>query len=101
MNTSPDPLSTALAGWRIAPPADPEFRSAVWQRITALRSRESWPAYLRAHPTAWALAAVVVLSAAGWTGHAAAQARMRADREAIVITYLTDLDPRVQATFQR
>lgn len=44
--------------------------------------------------------AAVVLSAAGWTGHAAAQARMRADREAIVASYLVDLDPRVQASLK-
>ncbi|MDD3179946.1 MAG: hypothetical protein PHQ04_06285 [Opitutaceae bacterium] len=100
MNSSRDPLSVILSGWRVAPPANPDFRPAVWRRIGALRSRESWPAYLRAHAALWTLMAAVVLSAAGWTGHAAAQARMRADREAIVASYLVDLDPRVQASLK-
>ena len=99
MNSPSDPLSTVLQSWRVAPPADPNFRHAVWRRIAA-RVRESWPAYLRVHAVAWALAAIVLLSAAGWTGHAAARARVQSDREAMVVTYLTNLDPRVQAVLK-
>jgi hypothetical protein len=96
MNTSRDPLSGVLQSWRVLPPADPNFRSAVWQRVGA-RLRESWPAYLRAHAAAWGVAAALAVAAAGYTGHAVARAHVQADREAMVITYLTDLDPRVQA----
>lgn len=99
MNFPPDPLSTVLQSWCVAPPADPNFRHAVWQRIAA-RARESWPAYLRAHAAAWALAAAVLLGAAGYTGHAVARAHAQADREAIVVNYLIDLDPRVQAVLR-
>lgn len=96
MNTSPDFLSEVLHRWRVTPPADPNFRHGVWQRIGD-QNRVTWPVYLRAHPTAWSLAAVLAVSAAGYTGSALAQARVQADREAIVVTYLVDLDPRVQA----
>ncbi len=96
MNTSPDSLPEVLRGWRVKPPADPNFRSAVWLRIGS-RNSATWPAYLRAHTAAWSLVAVLVLGTAGYAGTALAQARVRADREAIVVTYLVDLDPRVQA----
>lgn len=46
---------------------------------------------------AWSMAAAIVVSAAGLTGGVLARSRARADREAIVVTYLVDLDPRVQA----
>lgn len=99
MNTTPDSLTEILRGWRVAPPADPDFRSGAWQRIDR-QSRITWPAYLRAHTAAWSLIAVLVLSAAAYTGHATAHARVRADRETLVVTYLVDLDPRVQAVLK-
>jgi hypothetical protein len=68
----------------------------VWKRI-GKESGVSWPAYLRAHMAAWSMAAAVVVGAAGFTGGALARSQARADREAIVVTYLVDLDPRVQA----
>ena len=43
------------------------------------------------------LVTVLTLSAAALTGQAAAKARVRADREQMTVTYLVDLDPRVQA----
>ncbi len=101
MNSSHDLLSEVLRSWRIAPPADPNFRHAVWQRITALRKRESWSAYLQAHAAAWTLVAVVALSVAGYTGQAVARAQVKADREAIVVAYLAELDPRVQAGLEK
>jgi hypothetical protein len=96
MNSPHDTLSEVLRDWRVKPPADPNFRHLVWQRIGG-RARETWPAYLRSHVAAWALAAVVTLGAAAFTGSAMARAQIRADREALVVTYLVDLDPRVQA----
>lgn len=99
MNTPRDSLSEALHNWQVSPPADPDFRSGVWQRI-GRQAGATWPAYLRAHTAAWAFAAVLALSAAGYTGSALARAHVRADREAIVVTYLVELDPRVQAVLK-
>lgn len=99
MNNPPDSISEALRGWRVAPPADPAFRHRVWQRIGG-QTGASWPAFLRAHPAAWSLAALLALSAAAYTGRALARAQVRADREAMVVTYLVDLDPRVQAVLK-
>lgn len=99
MNSSPDSLSAVLRGWRVTPPADPNFRPGVWQRIGD-RTRESWPVYLRSHATAWSLVAVLAVGAAAYTGSALARSHVRADREAMVVTYLTDLDPRVQAALK-
>lgn len=99
MNTSRDPLSEVLRSWRVTPPADPNFRQGVWQRIRN-RAGATWPTYLRAHTAEWSLAAVVALSAAAYTGNALARTRSKADREAIVVTYLTALDPRVQAVLK-
>jgi hypothetical protein len=97
MNVPSDPLAGRLREWHVAPSVDPNFRHAVWTRIAATGVEPSWPAYLRAHATAWGIAAALAVAAAGYTGHAVARAHVRADREAMVVTYLTDLDPRVQA----
>lgn len=99
MNTSRDNLSEALRNWRVRPPADPSFRHRVWQRIGG-QTRATWPAYLRAHTAAWALAAVLAVTGAGFTGSSLARARAQADREAMVVTYLVELDPRVQAVLK-
>jgi len=96
MNTSRDNLSEALRGWRVNPPADPSFRHRVWQRIGG-QTRVTWPAYLRAHTAAWSLAAVLAVTVAGFTGSSLARARVRAERDAMVVSYLVELDPRVQA----
>ena len=96
MNPPPESLSEVLRSWRVKPPADPNFRHSVWQRI-GRPTRATWPAYLRAHVAAWSLVAVLTLSAAAYTGHSTARARVRADREAMAVSYLVDLDPRVQA----
>ena len=99
MDTHPDSLSEALHRWKITPPADAGFRTTVWQRIGD-RAKESWPVYLRTHATAWAVVAAVMLGVAAYAGHATAQARVRSDRETMIVSYLVDLDPRVQATLQ-
>jgi hypothetical protein len=99
MKPSRDSLSAALASWRAIPPADPNFRQAVWQRI-GRQSGASWPAYVRSHAAVWSLLAVIALGAAGYSGSALARAHVRADRDAIVVTYLVDLDPRVQAVLK-
>ena len=99
MNPPHDSLSAVLHRWRVGPPADPNFRAAVWQRVDA-QARATWPAYVRSHATAWSLAAVVMLGVAAYSGTALAQARVRAEREAMVVSYLVDLDPRVQAVLK-
>jgi hypothetical protein len=99
MNTSRDNLTEVLRIWRVKPPADPGFRAAVWQRI-GRPPEVSWPAYLRAHTAAWSLACLLVLGVAGLAGRTVAQARVQADREAIVVSYLVELDPRVQAVLK-
>lgn len=93
---SHDSLSRTLAAWRVSPPPDPNFRPAVWQRIGA-EMRESWAGYVRAHALGLSIAALVVVGAANWTGRAAVRAQLDAEREAMVVAYLTNLDPRVQA----
>jgi hypothetical protein len=99
MNTSRDNLSESLREWQVTPPADPNFRHHVWRRIGG-QAGTTWPAYLRAHTAAWALAAVLAVTVAGYTGSNLARAHVRADRETIVVAYLVDLDPRVQAVLK-
>jgi hypothetical protein len=91
-----DPLSRVLADWRVQPAAQPNFRPEVWQRIRE-QSRESWATYIRGHLAGWTMAALVAISAAGWAGHAAGRAQLDTKRDAMVVAYLVDLDPRVQA----
>jgi hypothetical protein len=96
---TPDPndsLSRTLASWRVAPPPDPYFRPAVWQRLN-LRARESWAAYLRAHLIGWSVAAGLTVVVAGWTGRTLARARLDAARDQMVVSYLGAIDPRVMA----
>jgi|SRR5271166_3940293 len=99
MNTPRDSLSGTLHAWRVAPTADPNFRQVVWQRI-GKQAGDTWPTYLRAHIVACSMAAAVAISAAAATGSALAHSQARADREAIVVTYLVDLDPRAQAVLK-
>lgn len=96
MKTSRDSLSEVLQDWRVNPSADPNFRHRVWQRIGG-PVRVTWPAYLRAHTAAWSLAAALAVTTAGYTGSTLARAKAQADREAMAVTYLVELDPRVQA----
>lgn len=91
-----DPLPPLLATWRVGPKVNPQFRAQVWSRIGS-HARQSWPAYVRSHLAPWSFAAALVIVSAGWLGHVAGEARISARREAMVVSYLVDLDPRVQA----
>ena len=93
---SPDSLSSVLASWRVTPSSDPQFRPAVWTRLEAV-TRRTWAAYVQAHLARWSVVAALGIITAGWAGHAAAQARLEGQREAMIVNYLGDLDPRVQA----
>ena len=61
MNAPPDPLSHTLGTWRIAPPGDPQFRSAVWARLQAARDTR-WAAYVRQHAAASCAALALAVS---------------------------------------
>jgi len=95
----PEPLSRLLRQWSVQPARDPGFRAAVWHRMRR-GSHESWASYLRQHLAAWALAAIAVSAAAGWSGRTVAHSRLKAERETMVVNYLVGLDPRVQAKLQ-
>lgn len=95
-----DSLSPALAAWRLSPPADPNFRPAVWDRIKR-RSRQTWADYLRGHLVGWSVTAGLIFVAAAWTGHSVAQAKLDARRQEMVVSYLGELDPRVMARLSR
>ncbi len=100
---SPDsnkPLSRTLAAWRVSPKPDPNFRPAVWERIRQ-RTRETWASYVQAHLATWAIVAGIAVAAAGWTGHSVARAQLDAEREQMVVSYLSELDPRVMAKLPR
>lgn len=89
-------LSRTLAGWRVTPESDPQFRPAVWQRIQT-RARQTWATYVRDHLVGWSVAASLAVLAAGWAGHSVAQSKLEAGRDKMVVSYLGELDPRVMA----
>lgn len=91
-----DALDETLRMWRIAPKADVHFRPAVWERLRS-RSAVSWSQYLRHHAVRWSAATLVLALTAGWAGRAVGQASLESKRDAMIVTYLVDLDPRVQA----
>ena len=93
-------LAERLAQWRVAPPADAQFRPAVWGRIEAVRSAASagWATYLRRHGTAWGLAVVTLVGVAGVTGRAAGLQHKAAERDAVLKLYVAEIDARVMAS---
>ena len=99
MNIPRDSLSETLHGWRVTPASDPNFKQGVWRRIDGT-SATTWPTYLRSHLATWSMVAALAVGAACLAGSALGRSRVRADREAIVTTYLVDLDPRVQAALK-
>src|SRR5215218_2653716 len=91
---SRDSLDDTLQHWRVRPARDPNFRASVSRRINQA-ARVTWSMYIRDHLVGWSIAAMLALVAAGYGGRAMAQARLDADRDAMVISYLSGLDPRV------
>ena len=98
-NPSRDSLSDTLHRWRVEPSPDRNFRDAVWRRIDR-RARLTWRSYLHHHLIGWSATAIMAIIAAAWGGHAMAQARLDAERDAMVVTYLSGLDPRVLTKLQ-
>lgn len=94
-----DPLPRILPAWRVSPPRDPGFRPAVWSRIRKSPD-ETWGAYARSHSRALSVIAILTLTVSAWAGQKAGDAHLHSQREAMVVTYLVDLDPRVQAGLQ-
>ena len=93
-NSPRDPIDDALQHWRVHPARNPNFRVSVTQRIHRAAGL-TWSNYVRDHLVGWSIAAMIALVAAGWGGRAIAHARLEADRDAMVIAYLSGLDPRV------
>lgn len=87
-------LSRTLTDWRLTPPRDPGFRTAVWARIGEARRPGTWPAFARAHVAALAGALVFALVAGAWAGKAEARSRVAASRDAIARSYVQSLDAR-------
>jgi len=89
-------LHTTLLAWRVSPPADPGFRSALWARIESARERFelTWTGYLRRHTAAWALVLVLAAVGAGWAGHHAGEGHALADRETVLASYVAAIDAR-------
>lgn len=91
---SPDPLSRALAAWRLRPEANPDFRANVWARIARESRPPTWAGYLRANGAlvAGALALAVLFGA--WTGREQARERAARAKAALVAEYVHGLDAR-------
>jgi hypothetical protein len=98
-SNSHDDLRETLRSWNVEPTSNPNFRPEVWARIRQ-QQRASWSGYVRAHAGTLAVAACVTLIASGWAGNAASQAQLDAAREKMVVSYLVELDPRVQANLR-
>lgn len=94
-----DELPRLLASWRISPPADPQFRPAVWDRLRK-DSPATWPTYLRRHPVAWSVTVALAVMTAGWAGRSVAHAKLESSREEMVADYLGKIDPRVIANLR-
>jgi hypothetical protein len=96
MNLSRDSLSEILQNWRIAPPGDPQFRTAVWARLQAARATR-WAVYVRQHAAASCAALALAVVAGGWLGQWQARRQAAQDREMLATTYLAEIDARVIA----
>src|SRR5688572_18563873 len=99
-NEPRDPLARLIQRWRISPARNRNFRDQVWQLIDR-DGRLTWSGYVRGHLVGWSVTAMLALIVAGWGGHAMAQARLEAERDAMVVSYLSGLDPRVLTWLHR
>jgi hypothetical protein len=92
--SSPDDLTSTLASWRVNPPADPAFRTAVRARLDSDESALSWPRFARRHAAlvAGLLGVATVGGALG--GQASARMRVAEARERLVSAYVQSLDAR-------
>ncbi len=96
MNGSDIQLSETLKTWRVAAKPSANFRPDVWARIRRV-GPENWTAYVRGRLAGWAVGAAMAVAVAGLAGNAMARAKLEAERERMVVSYLSELDPRVLA----
>jgi hypothetical protein len=89
-----DALSRTLAGWRVTPRRDPQFRTAVRGRLEADRRAPTWAGYARAHGALVASALTIAVMLGAWTGRERARERDAAARAAVVADYVHGLDAR-------
>jgi hypothetical protein len=92
---APDPLARTLASWRVSPPRQPEFRAAVWARITASPGVQPWAVFARRHvaAVAGALGLAVAVGAVG--GQSWAQSRVAVESARLAASYVEGLDARM------
>ncbi|HWL16110.1 MAG TPA: hypothetical protein VNR00_10930 [Opitutus sp.] len=91
---SNEPLSRALADWRVQPARNPGFRAAVWARIEAAGVPASWTDYARRHAAMVTGALLVALVLGGWAGREQARSQVAAERAEIADLYVQSLDAR-------
>jgi hypothetical protein len=82
-----DPLAQTLRDWRVTPPRDPGFRTAVRERMAAGSPVQPWGAFVRRHVAmcAGVVAAAIVLGALAGRDQARTQ---------IAASYVQALDAR-------
>jgi hypothetical protein len=95
MPSSPDPLPSLLAAWRVEPPPNPRFCRSVWERLRGSAAGATWAAFVRrrAALVVGALAGAGVGGARG--GHDRARARADEDRARLASAYVAALDARL------
>jgi hypothetical protein len=95
MRSSPDPLPSLLATWRVEPASNPGFRRAVRERLQAGNAGATFAAFARRRTTlvGGALAAALVAGAVG--GYGSARARVDEDRARLASAYVAGLDARL------
>ena len=91
---SPDPLSRTLAAWRVSAPRNPQFRTAVWERIASRAQPLPWANYLRQHGAAVSGALVLAIAVGALSGRGWARAQAQADSARLAAIYVGGLDAR-------
>lgn len=101
-----DSLRTLLHEWEIKPAPDPNFRTAVWRRISARKQRLSYRLWIRTEAVAgdpvWAAAIVAILLFVGAaSGSAWQKFEARHERVAGLSAYVLAVNPVAHATSHR
>ncbi len=91
-----DPLSRALADWRVAPRRTAEFRALVQARLAGggATGELSWTAYARRHIAGVAGALALALALGAFGGQEIARARAAAQSARLATAYVQGLDAR-------
>lgn len=94
MNSSPDPLDSLLAKWRVQPASQPQFRPEVWRRIAAAGQPVNWARFARAHPALVSGTVAAALAIGAWTGREQARAQAASESNRLAEAYVQSLDAR-------